>query len=382
MKTEKLYYKSAYIKEFTAKVVSCEKKGDVYEIVLDKTAFFPEEGGQYADSGYIDGIRVLDVKERAGVIYHTAEMSIETDKEVACSLEFEERLEKMRIHSAEHILSGILHTLYGIENTGFHLGKEDVTFDTSRPISREMLKNIERLANLAVMRNMPITAEFPSAEELKNMTYRSKLDLTEDVRIVTIGDVDACACCAPHVAYTGEIGVIKLIDAVTHRGGSRIRMLAGERALDYISCLSDEASRVSVMLSAPVLGISSETETLLGAKDELKYKLSEANKKIARLLAESLADNISVVLTPFSDKESLRFFVNEVTARREGDLVALFGEEGRYTYLIHSERENFKEFIKAANAALSGKGGGKAPAAEGMFSATLEEIKAYFASTQ
>ena len=209
--TEKLYYKDSYIKNFSAEVLSVEKIDNGFDVVLDKTAFFPEEGGQSADTGTIGYAGVFDVFERDGVVHHLTDISpcIGNNE---CSVDFDARFEKMQCHTAEHILCGIIHRLFGFDNVGFHLGEDEVTFDVSGVLTREELDRVESLANNVVFENILVETFFPKSDELDEIEYRAKLDLTEGVRLVKIGDVDTCACCAPHVAYTGEIGLIKILD--------------------------------------------------------------------------------------------------------------------------------------------------------------------------
>lgn len=379
-KTEKLYYTDAYIKEFDAEVISSFACELGFDTVLDKTAFFPEEGGQYSDKGYIDGVFVYDVREKDGIIHHYSKEPINVNKSVHCTIDFEERFDKMQQHTAEHMISGFLHKLYGIENTGFHLGAVDVTLDTSLQVTREQMAEVERLVNLAVCRNIKIETLFPSSEELSTLQYRSKLDLTENVRIVDIGDVDSCACCAPHVAFTGEVGFVKLVDAVKRKEGSRIRMLAGKRAYDYIAKISSEASAVSVMLSAPVTDISTEVEKLLNSKCALDSKITAMGKEMAELLASSFigTEKNAVFYYPSLDVEAMRTFVNSCSEKVKGTLVALSGDEGDYKYVLHNATGDFGDVVKNANSALNGRGGGKAPMASGSYKTSLLEIKKYF----
>ena len=262
MKTEKLYYSDAYMKSFTATVLSCEKVGDEYVAVLDRTAFFPEEGGQYADTGTLSGARVLGAVEREGVIYHRLDSDIKVGCEVVGNIDFDERFEKMQCHTAEHILSGIFHKEYGLDNVGFHLGGEDVTMDISAPLSQDALMRVEQMANEAIFKNVPVTAIFPNREELRAMEYRSKLDLTDGVRVVLIEGYDSCACCAPHVAYTGEIGIVKILDAEGLRGGMRIHITAGWRAYRVFSKMQDTLSQISHTVSLPRLEVGEGVERL------------------------------------------------------------------------------------------------------------------------
>ena len=380
MNTEKLYYKDAYIKEFEALVLSVSECEKGYDIVLDKTAFFPEEGGQYSDTGCIDSVEVFDVEEIDGVIHHYAKSFINVNKSVHCGINFHERFDKMQQHTAEHIISGLFHSLYGIENTGFHLGAELVTLDTSRPVTKDELMNVERLVNLAIQKNVKVRASFPSADELQSIEYRSKLELTENVRIVNIEGYDSCACCAPHVATTGEIGSLKFVCAVKHKGGSRITMLAGMRAYDYTQKILNEASLISVMLSAPTDEISDEVGRIISAKAALSYQISSMGKDMAELIAKTIqkTDKNLVLYYPMLDFEALRTLTNSVKDKVRGTLVGITGSEGSYRYILISQSDNFSDIVKDANAALSGRGGGRAPMATGTFSASIEKITEYF----
>lgn len=377
--TVKLYYDDAYISEFSAEVLSVDERDGGYAVVLDRTAFFPEAGGQTSDKGFIGNAEVYDVRECGDTVIHFTKSAVPLGR-TECRLDFEERIEKMRIHTAEHIISGLFHKLYGVENTGFHLGHEDVTFDTSLPISREQLRFVERLANEAVMRDLPVTTAFPKPEELPGLEYRSKLDLTENVRIVYIGDVDACACCAPHVSHTGEIGIIKFVDSVSHKGGSRIRMLAGLRAYDYVAKLSGECSKISASLCAPPTEIADELLRVLESRAALEYKLKGLSSRCAELIAESIerTNGNLVVRLDGLDADALRAFVNSASGKVGGTLVALTGDEGAYRYILYDASPDMAANVKKANAALSGKGGGRPPMAQGSFSATLGEIESYF----
>ena len=378
--TEKLYYKDAYIKEFEAVVLSCDKTERRYDVVLDKTAFFPEEGGQYSDKGKICEAQVVDVKETDGIIHHYTNAPLEVGACVTGCIDFDERYEKMQCHSAEHVLSGLFHKHFGLDNVGFHLGKDDVTMDISAPLGDKEIVFIEALANEAVYANVEITTEFPTPSELSSMEYRAKLNLTENVRIVTIGEYDACACCAPHVNFTGEIGLVKFVDAVKHKGGSRIRMLAGKRAYEYVAQVMNEAACISALLSAPQSDIASEVKKLLDTKASLDYEIKKRGIAIAEITADSLSEKEenAVVYNPIFDMDSLRVFVNKAKEKCKGTIVALSGEEGAYKYVIYGESDDFQSIVKNANSALCGRGGGRAPMASGSFAATLDEIKNHF----
>ena len=377
--TEKLYYKNAYISEFSARVISSERVGDKFLTVLDKTAFFPEEGGQSADGGYIGEVRVLHVFEKEGVIYHETASSVPLG-EVRCRLDFEERYVRMQCHTAEHILCGIIHERFGYDNVGFHLGEELVTFDINGVLSDSELYEVESLANRALFACLPVTAHFPTPAELDSLTYRAKLDIREGVRIVKIGDIDACACCAPHVNNTGEIGIIKIIDFMKHRGGTRIFMVAGKRALDDYSATLRCLSEISATLSVPRLNAAEGLAAYISEVENRKYIFKTRAAALATALADAIpeTDGNLVKYIPDVSIEELRAFVNAAEDRVGGTLVALTGKAGDYKYIITSKRENLSQRAKEINAALGGRGGGKPASIQGSFSASLSEIQDYF----
>ena len=376
--TEKLYYNDAYIKEFSAKVLSVTECDGGFDVVLDRTAFFPEEGGQSSDRGYINASYVRHVFEEGGTVHHLTDKAPDSDSVIG-RLDFDERFEKMQQHTAEHILCGIIHKLYGFDNVGFHLGDGEVTFDVNGVMSREMLDEAERLANEAVFLNLDVTAYFPSTEELENTDYRAKLELADGVRLVKIGNVDTCACCAPHVARTGEIGLIKVLDFMKRRGGVRIWLAAGRRALADYRNRYDNVLKISSILCAPQGDVASALQKYVKDTEDTKHALKETRTALAENMAYTVPlteGNRVIVLDGFSIDE-LRAFSNVAKENVRGFLVALSGEGEEYKYVI-SSGEEISQRIKEINAALNGKGGGRGNMAQGSFGVSLEKIEAYF----
>ena len=378
--TEKLYYKDAYIAEFNATVISCEGEGDLYAITLDRTAFFPEEGGQYSDRGFLGENRICDVKERDGIIYHYSPAPISVGSVVFGRIDFDERYEKMQCHTAEHILSGLIHKHHSLDNVGFHLGAEEVTMDISSPLSWDELMEIERLANEAVYANVAVTAIYPTVDEAASIEYRSKLDISENLRIVKIGDYDSCACCAPHLRSTGEIGLISILDAVKLRGGMRISIAAGRRAYRIYRMMYENLSEISHALSAPRLETAVAVKRTLDAYEEKKSECKAARTLYFEREAELMPECDGNAIWTYSDAsiDELRIIANKATVKVSGILVLLSGEDGNYKYVISSSRTDLKGEIKNINAALGGKGGGSSVMAQGSFSAPLTEIEKYF----
>ena len=378
--TEKLYYQDAYITSFRATVLSSIPTEGGYAVVLDRTAFFPEEGGQYADRGRLGEATVTDVVESGGVITHITDRDIEVGCEVEGVIDFAERYEKMQCHTAEHILSGLIHTHHGLDNVGFHLGADYVTMDVSGVLTREELDRIEDMANEAVYENVEVEAIFPSAEELRGLEYRAKLDITENVRIVNVRGYDSCACCAPHVRRTGECGIIKILDFQKLRGGIRMFITAGRRALRYYRSLFTSASEISRLLSVPKEEVTAGVERLIADLEAERsafksYKISLVKRRAGEL---PLTDGSLVVRCDGYTAEELRIYAAEGVSRVGGILVALAGEDGDYKYAVASASIDLRAAARDINASLSGRGGGSPTMIQGSFSASLIEIESYF----
>ena len=376
--TEKLYYTDSHIHEFSARVLSCEKGKNGFAVTLDKTAFFPEGGGQPADTGFIGPAAVRDVQERNGEILHYTDQPLTPGGEYACALDWEQRLCRMQNHSGEHIVSGITHKLYGFDNVGFHMGAECMTIDFSGELSWEQLTEIETLANRAVRDDLPVEASFPLPEALSALEYRSKLELTQDVRIVEIPGVDRCACCAPHVKRTGEIGLIKLLSAERHRGGVRIELVCGMDALRACRCMQENVTAISGLLSAKRENTAAAVERVLAEQTRLKERVAELSMALAQLKAESIGytEGNLCVFDSVLDEVALRELVNLLTDKCGGMAGAFSGsDETGYMYIIGSKNIDLRAHSREINSAINGKGGGTPEMIRGKASTTAENIQ-------
>ena len=376
--TEKLYYTDSHIHEFSARVLSCEKAKKGFAVILDKTAFFPEGGGQPADTGFIGPAAVRDVQEQNGEIFHYTDQALTPGEEYACALDWEQRLCRMQNHSGEHIFSGITHKLYGFDNVGFHMGAECMTIDFSGELSWEQLTEIETLANQAVRDDLPVKTCFPGPEALSQMEYRSKLELTRDVRIVEIPGTDRCACCAPHVKRTGEIGLIKLLSAERHRGGVRIELVCGMDALRECRLMQENVTAVSGLLSAKRAKSAAAVERVLAEQARLKERVAELSMALARLKAERFGytEGNICVFDKVLDEVALRELVNLLMEKCGGMAGAFSGsDETGYMYIIGSKNIDLRSHSREINAAINGKGGGTAEMIRGRASTSAENIQ-------
>ena len=380
--TEKLYEQDAYCRRFATTVEECHPHGNGFAVRISRTAFFPEGGGQASDTGRLGEATVTDVQMADGEIWHYTDRPLTAGETVTGELDWTVRFSRMQHHTAEHILCGLAHRHYGYENVGFHLGSEDVTFDLSGELTREQLDELEREANAVVFANVAVLAAIPSPEMLTQLTYRSKKEkeLSGPVRLVTVEGVDCCACCAPHVARTGEIGLIKLLDFMRYKGGVRIHLLCGSAALEDYRMRYAQVADGAAKLSVKQKDFTDAFGRLLAERDSLRLALKESCRRIADLQAATVepTDRPVYLIGADWDTETLRRIVNKLAERCTGLCAAFSGIDGAYQYVVGGNGD-LPAFGKRINAALNGRGGGDARQIQGRVQATEMEISAFWA---
>ena len=382
--TDKLYEKDPYIREFSARVTACEKKGNSFRICLDKSAFFPEGGGQPGDRGRVDSAVISDTHEKDGEVWHYADRPLEVGAEVRGCLDWDFRFSNMQNHAGEHIVSGLIHGKYGYDNVGFHMGSEAITLDINGELTQAQVREIEMEANRAIQENVPIRAFVPPKEALAQMDYRSKKELSGDVRIVEIPGYDRCACCGTHPFRTGEIHLIKILSVQNYKGGVRLTMLAGNRALaDYME-KHDSVVKISHLLSAKTGEISEAVERLQKEIGDLKFKMVQMKREIMNVKAENLkisGDALCVLENEFGGND-LREYANLLSEQVERVLV-LAGEDGkRYRYVLIDAKQRAKDYGKEIQKLYQGKGGGTPQMIQGTMAGEAEEIRTWFENTR
>lgn len=383
--TVKLYDNDSHMRAFEAVVRTCRQGKESYAVELDQTAFFPEGGGQAADKGRLSNAIVLDVQEREGIIWHYTDRPLIPDTVVHGEIDWPVRFRRMQNHTGEHIVSGIIHREFGLNNVGFHMGADGVTVDLDGILTNDDLCRVEYLANEAVMRNVPVTATYPPADLLASMDYRSKLDLTENVRIVTIEGYDVCACCAPHVAHTGEIGLIKILSFMHHRGGIRLTMRCGFDALDDCNEKYDNILEISQALSAKQSETAQAVKRLKGELEEKKQEITALKKTLVTEVVNGmhLTDGNICIFQPALDMNSLRAIVNAGTQLCQGICAAFSGDDIRgYQYVMGSCRLDMRAYAHTLNEALHGRGGGSVGMVQGSVQSSRKEIERYFECSQ
>ena len=387
--TKKLYDVDSHIQKFQARVIACTATEKGFAVELDQTAFFAEGGGQQADRGELDGQKVLDVKEKEEHIYHYVKEAIAVDKMVEGQIDWTFRFTNMQQHSGEHILSGIAYAWKGYHNVGFHMNDTLTTIDFDGPLTAEELQELEIRANRVIYENQPVIIEYPPQEELDQLDYRSKKKLTGAIRIVKVGDSDCCACCAPHVRTTGEVGIVKIIHAENYKGGVRLTIVCGERAVRDYECKNQLLKEIGARLSAKPEQVAKAVEKQEKELQQLKEKMAALAQELVQYKLEQVEPEGSVCFVETAlDPVAARNLVNGLAAKVSGHGAVLLPKteirssaEGEYQYIIGSTKEDVRPLAKELAAKFGGRGGGSAQMVQGTVTGEAEAIVAFLTGT-
>ena len=380
METKKLYYEDPFLREFTAAVISCEEVKGGYLVTLDRTAFYPEGGGQPYDTGVLGEANVLEVHDKGGVITHLCDKPLAAGESVDGRIDWTRRFDHMQQHSGEHICSGLICARFRCDNVGFHLGAESVTIDFNADISWDELLEIEEAANRYICEDHPIDIHFYRGAELDAVEYRSKKPLEGDVRIVAFPGADCCACCGTHVARSGQVGLVKFLSVQKFREGVRIELLCGGRARRYLSACWEQSLRIGQALSVKPVASAAAVERLQGELGALKLRCAKLEESVFAQTAAQYAGRGDVLL--FADElsgDSLRRLCDAVANACGGRCAVFAGADGAYKYAIGRADGDLRELTKKMNTALSGRGGGKPNFVQGSVSCERAAIEAFFA---
>lgn len=386
-KTIRLYDADAYQTEFEATVLACEevekKDGRGYQVWLDQTLFFPEEGGQSPDMGTIDGVEVLDVQIKNEVITHTLAAPLTVGTTVKGVVDWKHRFYNMQQHSGEHIFSGIVHKKFGYDNVGFHLSDSIVTMDFNGVISPKEITEIEEKVNQAIIENIPVEVSYPSKEELKELDYRSKIEIEGQVRIVTIPGYDVCACCAPHVRRTGEIGSLKVMNVQSYKGGVRVSILCGFRALDAFRQKADIITELMAEFSTSQDAILDNVKKLKGANQTMKNQLAAAKQELMEYKVSAIPEDSENAILFEADLETpvVRGVVNGLVEKFAGISAVFVGnDENGYQFIVGSKNKDCRQIAATLREKLSARGGGSDKMIQGSVAATQLQIEELLAT--
>ena len=380
METRKLYYEDPHTSRFTATVLTCQEAKGGWAVTLDATAFYPEGGGQAADTGTLGTVKVLHTREEGHQVVHLCDGPLTPGEAVEGIIDYAPRLRRMQQHTGEHMVSGIIHRRYGFHNTGFHMGSEIVTIDFDGIIPPEDLADIEAEANAGVWQDLAVRCFVPDRSELEKTRYRTKRALPWPVRIVQVPGFDSCACCGTHVSRTGEVGLIKLFSAIPFRGGTRMEMACGISALAVLNRAWEQNKLVSQAFSVPVEETGAGARRMNETLAELKYQITGLQRQIFRSIADGYAGRGNTLrLEPGLDGNGLRELADLVAESCGGTAAIFSGDDQKgYSYCLAKRGGDLRQLGKTMNAALNGRGGGKPEFLQGRVSACREAIETFF----
>ena len=381
METKQLYYVNPHISRFSARVLSCEETGKGFAVILDQTAFYPEGGGQAADTGLLGTARVLDVREQNEFIVHFCDSALPVNAAVEGIIDYDLRFDRMQQHTGEHIVSGLINARYGYHNTGFHMGTESTTIDFDGVIPAEDLPLLEMQANEAVWKNLAVNCWIPSPQELPGVTYRTKRALPWPVRIVQVPGYDSCACCGTHVTHTGEVGVIKLLSAIPFRGGTRMEMACGRRALAILNNAYDQNRQVSQAFSAKMQETGEAARKMNELAAAQKYRITGLEKQIFAGIAAGYTGAGNVLhFEADLDGTGVRELADAIAASCGGTASVFSGNDGDgYAFCLIARNGDLRQLGREMVSTLQGRGGGKPNCQQGRVQTDRASIEAFFA---
>lgn len=379
MATEKLYYADPYLKEMDATVLSCEERKNGYAVVLDRTVFYPTGGGQPYDTGVLGDAKILDVSDVDGEVVHLCDRPLEVGSAVHGIIDWDRRFMLMQHHSGEQLVSGIVNSRFGYDNVGFHMGSEVITIDFSGELDYATLMEIEEAANEAIYANIPCHIFYPDRETLKTLRYRSKKEIDGQVRLVQFADVDLCACCGLHVSHSGEIGLIKILSTTKFHDGSRVELLCGKKALQWLNTVTDQNREISGLLSAKMDKTADYVRRQGEELAQTRLRCAQLENQLFALKAESLkGQNAPLLFEEGLSPDSTRRLCDAVLQGCTGTCAVFSKKDEGYAYAMGTKDGDLRSLVKDLNTALRGRGGGKPGFVQGSVSATEEEIRNFF----
>ena len=380
MQTRRLYYEDCHLAEFTAQVLDCQPRETFWAVILDATAFYPEGGGQPCDTGILGSVRVLETREEGEQVVHVCDGPLAVGYNVTGRIDYAPRFLRMQGHTGEHMISGVIHRLFGYHNVGFHMGSSIITIDFDGPIAMEDAARVEEEVNNLIWQNLPVKTWIPTPEELPNVEYRTKRALPWPVRIVQIPGVDACACCGVHVANTGEIGLVKILSCVKFHQGVRMELVCGGAATDYFTAVLRSARQVSQAFSSPVLEIGEAAQRMNDLLSAEKFRSAGLEKQVFQHIANNYVNQKNVLhFQPQLSPTGVRELAEQISHCCTGFAAVFSGEDGAYSYCLACPGGDLRALGKSLTTELNGRGGGKPEFQQGSLKATRTQIEAFFA---
>ncbi len=374
--TKKIYLQDSYLFEFDSPILDTRKREDYIEIVLESTAFYPESGGQLYDTGSLNGYPVTKVYENeAGEVIHCIpndpasggnDFAKKAGDSVHGKIYAARRLDNMRKHTGQHILSKALIDVARAETVSSRLGEIESTIELSREsIDNEMIDKAEHLANEIIMNDQPIDINYYDRDELGRLPIRKIPDREGKFRIVQIGEFDYTACGGTHCRRSGEVGLIKIIGQEKLRGHTRLIFLAGRQALSDYALKHQQLSALSGLLTCHFLDLDKSVNKLLEQNASLRRELTLLN---GQMLALELGELITAAPETAGIKIAFKEYKNqELKILREAAAKAIESNRAIVFLTVDDKillvvskgiKPDAAELAKAIMEKFGGKGGG------------------------
>lgn len=381
-----LFYKDPYKTEYDTEVKSCKALKKGFAVILTDTIFYPEGGGQPADKGVFRlengaGISVKDVQRNSeDEVLHYIDKELSPGTKIHEVIDWDFRFSLMQNHTGEHIVSGLIHRAFGYENVGFHMS-DVITIDISGELSFEQAVEIEKQANRIIWEDTLVDITFPEDNDLDSLDYRSKKELVGKVRLIEIAEADLCACCGLHVRRTGEVGLIKILSLIRYKGGVRIEMVCGNKALSNYEESHDTVYTLKNLLSVKPYEVTDAVKRLMDESSEKSLKIAQLNSRYFDMRIKELEPENGIIITVENDLDTieLRKFCDvlnrsgkaavSVVLKKTGD------EKEAFQYVIAGNDHDMKSLAKSLNDALNGRGGGSKEMIQGTFYADLQSVR-------
>jgi len=379
MPAERLYYDDSYLRTFNARVTARRMWNDHPAVALDRTAFYPESGGQLGDHGALNGVPVLDTQaDDDGDVWHMLAAPLGHDA-VQGVIDWNRRWDFMQQHHGQHLLSAAFEQQLGARTLSAHLGEAVSTIDLDQPpFTPEQIAAVERATNAMIWANVKIQARFVTPEELRTIPLRKPPKAYERIRVVSAGDFDHSACGGTHPRRTGEVGAVVIRRCEKHKGGTRAEFVCGGRAVRAYAVHRDVIQQLATSLHVGAAELPMAVARLQVAADVQRKALDDAQAKLAVYEARELiqhaeqVEGVPIVVRAFNDRsmDNVRLLARHIA---HGGAVALLGARGGHSpgqaQFIFTRAAalpyDMRAALQAATTVVGGRGGGKPDAAQG-----------------
>ena len=384
--TQRLFHEDAYLRRFDAEVVALTSRGTKTGVVLDRTAFYPEAGGQLGDRGRLGEWLVTDTQENDdGRIVHLIEAEPPAiGSQLAGELDWSRRRQHMAQHTAQHLLSAALLERAHAETASSRLGESALTIDLARDhIPEAEIAAAESLANDLIDDDLTIRAWFPAPDELATLRLRRDPKVTENIRVVAIGDFDVSPCGGTHCARTSQLAAVRIAGVERYKGMTRVSFTTARRGRSELFTRDEILRGLAGQFSCGPSEVGSAIERLRRDLDAASAELAQMRSRLASTLIAQLPPSGPVVAEIPGDTELLRSIAGKLVAASRDAILCAPQASGSAVVIMRGNGSSLDcgQLWKQLAAKVGGRGGGRAERAEGKLDVAIGDWQAFVAET-